>query len=81
MGTPTLTYSGGALPAGTNLSALIGPERVTLTQRRLEWRSRSIAATYDPTAVNLDFLRPGETLTIRYGVAVSDGTSKLQYDS
>ena len=54
----------------TSLSAL------KLTDGVSNGGTRSLAWTYDPTAVNLDFLRPGETLTIRYGVAVSDGHSQ-----
>ncbi|WP_283435632.1 tandem-95 repeat protein [Neorhodopirellula lusitana] len=34
----------------------------------------SIGYSYAPTAVNLDFLRPGDTLTITYDVLVNDGT-------
>ena len=75
VGTPTMTYSGGALSGGNNLSPLSALSAVSFTSSVSNGGARSIVATYDPTAVNLDFLRPGETLTIRYNVAVSDGTT------
>ena len=70
-----MTYSGGALPAGNNLSPLSALSAVSFSSSVSNGGARSIVATYDPTAVNLDFLRPGETLRIRYNVAVSDGTT------
>ena len=78
VGTPTLTYSAGngQLPAGNNLSALTSLSALKLTDGVSNGGTRSLAWTYDPTAVNLDFLRPGEILTIRYGVAVSDGRAQ-----
>ena len=78
VGAPTLTYSAGngQLPAGNNLSPLTALSALKFTDGVSNGGTRSLAWTYDPTAVNLDFLRPGETLTIRYGVAVSDGTSQ-----
>ena len=78
VGAPTLTYSAGngQLPAGNNLSPLTALSALKLTDGVSNGGTKTLAWTYDPTAVNLDFLRPGETLTIRYGVAVSDGTSQ-----
>ncbi len=35
---------------------------------------RSITWTYDPAAVNLDFLKAGDSLTITFPVTVTDGT-------
>src|SRR5262245_33524861 len=78
VGTPTLTYSGGALPAGADLSALTAPSALTLGSGVSNGGTVDLAWTYDPTAVNLDFVRPDETLTISYGVAVSDGTFQTQ---
>ena len=75
VGTPTLTYSAGALPAGTNLSALTALSALTLGSSTSNGGTTNIGWTYDPTAVNLDFLSVGETLTIRYAVAITDGTS------
>ena len=64
VGAPTLTYSAGngQLPAGNNLSPLTALSALKLTDGVSNGGPKTLAWTYDPTAVNLDFLRPGEML-------------------
>ena len=75
-GTPTLTYSGGALPPGADLSALTALSALTLGSATSNGGTVDLDWTYDPAAANLDFLRRGERLTVQYGFVVSDGESQ-----
>ncbi|PUE22823.1 hypothetical protein B9Z38_15035 [Limnohabitans sp. MMS-10A-160] len=72
--TATATWSGGSLPTGVNVSALVAASALQFgpgvtpngTATNLGW-------TYDPQAANLDWLPVGQTLTITYPVTISDG--------
>lgn len=76
IGTPTLTYSSGPLPLGVDLSALTVPGALTFGTGISNGGPVALGWTYDPTAVNLDFVRPDETITIQYDVAGSDGNTQ-----
>ncbi|MDZ7708512.1 MAG: VCBS domain-containing protein [Trueperaceae bacterium] len=75
----TITWSGGALDADaeTALAPLAADGVVTFdpTEATTTGGDFAFAASYAPSAVDLDFLAAGETLTISIPAAVSDGTS------
>ena len=64
VGAPTLTYSAGngQLPAGNNLSPLTALSALKLTDGVSNGGMKTLAWTYDPTAVNLDFHRSAPSL-------------------
>jgi VCBS repeat-containing protein len=77
---PTFSWSGGALTA-EQVQALTTAGSLTLTQTDSTGSgSGSVGWTYAVTDGALDFLNEGETLTISYGVTVTDngGASAVQ---
>jgi len=86
----SFTYSAGDLPdvatkaygkppSGLDISALTAPGALTLSKATLK-AAGTIAWTFDPKALSLDFLRAGETLTITYKLVVSDGAANVKKD-
>ena len=72
-GTPTAVWSGGAVPVGYDLSALTAANVLTLGAATTSTGGTvNISWSYDPAAVNLDFLAAGQTLTITYPVTITD---------
>ncbi len=73
-----LLFSGGALPAGSDVSNLAS--YLTFTSAVSDGRTKALSWTYDPPASNFDFLNAGETLVVVFGIRVSDGraSSPLQ---
>ncbi|HEY8382582.1 MAG TPA: Ig-like domain-containing protein, partial [Microvirga sp.] len=70
-----VSYSGGvALPDGVQ-AALGNPAAFSVEPVTANGRSQVMRWTYDPAALNLDFLKAGETITIAFSVAVSDSRS------
>ncbi|MBD2342306.1 VCBS repeat-containing protein [Calothrix sp. FACHB-156] len=64
------------LPAGVNLAALTAAGALTFgSPITADGTSQTIGYTYDPGAVNLDFLKAGDSLTVTYSLKVSDGTA------
>ncbi|MEL6553282.1 MAG: Ig-like domain-containing protein [Cyanobacteria bacterium J06621_11] len=75
VGSPTVELNGVAftLPAGA--TALIDSNAFGLTGATSNGGTADIAYSYDPGAVDLDFLADGDSLTLTYEVNVTDGTS------
>ena len=61
------------LPAGVNVDALINPNAVTFDSTTSDGKSDTLHWSYNPTGYNLDFLEPGDKLTITFNAQVSDG--------
>ena len=74
VGTPTLTYSGWAIPPLADLTALTSPRALRFGDGTSNGGTTELDLTYNPGPVDVDFLRPGETLKVRYPIVVSDGT-------
>jgi len=73
-GPAVIKYNGSTtLPAGINVDALINPSAVTFDSTTSDGKSDTLHWTYNPTNYNLDFLEPGDTLTITFNAQVSDG--------
>jgi VCBS repeat-containing protein len=73
-GKATIAWSGGALPAGVDVAALIDKSAIVFSASQT---SNGGAVTfdwsYDPKAANLNWLGEGETLTVTYLAHVDDG--------
>jgi len=75
VGTPTVVASTGvSLPAA--LAAALAPALSFSANLTSNGGTQTIGYSYDPTAVNLDFLRAGQTLTVTYAVKVGDSTAQ-----
>ncbi|MGE6690802.1 VCBS domain-containing protein, partial [Stutzerimonas stutzeri] len=77
VGSPTLSWSGGTLTSDqqTALAAALATGALTFGGSvTANGAAQTIGWTWDPSAANLDFLATGQTLTVSYQVAVSDGT-------
>ncbi|HYG25329.1 MAG TPA: VCBS domain-containing protein, partial [Caulobacteraceae bacterium] len=76
-GAATILYNGSAtLPAGVNVAALGLQSALTFTNTVVSnGAAQTLNYSYNPTAVNLDWLKQGDTLTITYAARVSDGTA------
>ncbi|MDP9812515.1 T1SS-143 domain-containing protein [Rhizobium tibeticum] len=73
-GNATAVWSGGALPAGVNLSALLSSSAIQFSpDQTSNGGAKTFNWTYDPQAANLDWLGEGQTLTITYQAQVNDG--------
>jgi VCBS repeat-containing protein len=69
-----VAWSGGELPGGVDLTALIELTALTFGDDVVSnGGTVTIGWTYDPAAVDLDFLAVGETLTVTWPVTVADG--------
>jgi fibronectin-binding autotransporter adhesin len=74
IGPAVIKYNGSTtLPAGINVDALINPSAVTFDSTTSDGGSDTLHWSYNPTGYNLDFLEPGDTLTITFNAQVSDG--------
>lgn len=75
-GNGTATYNGGAVPAAyaAGISSLIAASAVSFATATSTGGAQAITWTYNPAGANLDWLRAGDTLTIRFVASVSDGT-------
>lgn len=67
---PTVTFSGGALPAGF---PAITANNITSTPQTTNGGFVNIPAVFNSPLLNLDFLAKGQTLTITYKMGFSDG--------
>ena len=75
VGTPTVVESTGVvLPTG--LAAALAPALSFGTAVTSDGTTQTIGYTYDPAAVNLDFLRAGQTITVTYAVKVGDSATQ-----
>ena len=73
-GPALVKYNGSSsLPAGVNVDALINPDAVTFDSVKSDGKPDVLHWTYQPSNYNLDFLEPGDTLTITFNAQVSDG--------
>jgi len=72
-----VSFSGGALPAGVDIDALRDVAAISFDAATTTTSGgvNTLTWTYNPAATNLDWLASGETLTITYLAAVTDGTA------
>jgi fibronectin-binding autotransporter adhesin len=61
------------LPSGVNVDALINPSAVTFNSVKSDGKADVLHWSYNPTNPDLDFLEPGDTLTITFHAQVNDG--------
>ncbi|WP_346891100.1 Ig-like domain-containing protein [uncultured Roseibium sp.] len=76
-GAPSLVWSGGTLSAAqeASLLAALGTGKLSFDGSvAADGSAQSLGWSWDPAAADLDFLASGDTLTVTYDVAVSDGT-------
>jgi VCBS repeat-containing protein len=73
IGNATASYSGGAIPNGVDISALIAQGAISFNTVTTDGGSKTLSWSYDPAAANLDWLAQLQTLTITYNVQVNDG--------
>ncbi|MGJ4929170.1 VCBS domain-containing protein [Bradyrhizobium sp. HKCCYLS2038] len=75
----TVSYSGGALPAGVDIDALRDAAAISFDSvtTSISGGVNPLTWTYQPAAANLDWLAAGETLTITYLAEVTDGTAHV----
>jgi fibronectin-binding autotransporter adhesin len=67
-------YNGStSLPPGANVSALTDPGTITFDSVRTNGQPDVLGWTYHPSGADLDFLEPGDTLTLAFKALVSDG--------
>ncbi len=77
VGTPTISASPSFVIPSAVATALTAPGALTFIPASAlsGGTSQTLNYTYAPTAVNLDFLRPGDMLTITFTVKVNDGSA------
>ena len=74
VGDAVIKYNGSSsLPANANIAALIDPHALTFDSVTSDGQTDVLHWTYHPTGANLDFLEPGDTLSITFKAQVSDG--------
>jgi VCBS repeat-containing protein len=74
VGNAVIHYNGStALPANANVAALIDADAVTFDAVQSDGGAEVLHWTYDPATPNLDFLKPGDTLTLTFSAQVNDG--------
>jgi fibronectin-binding autotransporter adhesin len=67
-------YNGSTtLPSDANVSALIASSAITFDTVQTTGGHDVLDWTYNPTNADLDFLEPGDTLTLAFNATVSDG--------
>jgi fibronectin-binding autotransporter adhesin len=67
-------YNGSTtLPSDANVSALIASSAITFDTVQTTGGNDVLDWTYNPTNADLDFLEPGDTLTLAFNAIVSDG--------
>ncbi|NPV20208.1 Npun_F0296 family exosortase-dependent surface protein [Bradyrhizobium aeschynomenes] len=62
-----------SLPANAHVQALADAHAITFDSTTSDGKPDVLHWTYHPADVNLDFLNPGDTLTVTYQARVSDG--------
>jgi hypothetical protein len=73
-GPAVIKYNGSTtLPDGVNVDALINPKAVTFDSTTADGKADVLHWSYNPDHPDLDFLEPGDTLTITYHAQVNDG--------
>jgi fibronectin-binding autotransporter adhesin len=73
-GPADIMYNGSSkLPAGVNFDALINPSAVIFNSVTSDGKADVLHWNYNPTNPDLDFLEPGDTLTITFHAQVNDG--------
>jgi len=73
-GPAVITYNGSTtLPSGLNFDALINPKAVTFDSVKSDGKADVMHWSYNPDNPDLDFLEPGDTLTITFHAQVNDG--------
>jgi fibronectin-binding autotransporter adhesin len=73
-GPADIKYNGSStLPSGVNFDALINPSAVTFDSVKADGKADVMHWSYNPTDPDLDFLEPGDTLTITFHAQVNDG--------
>ena len=70
-----VSYSGGELPPTANLTALTASNALKIASAKATGKAQILKWTYDPAALDLDFLAAGETLQLVFKVRISDGKS------
>jgi VCBS repeat-containing protein len=74
IGDAVITYDGSTtLPSDANVAALIDPDAVTFDSVTTNGGLDVLHWTYNPSNPDLDFLEPGDTLSITFKALVSDG--------
>ena len=73
-GNAVATYNGSTtLPSGLDISALIASGAITFDTVKTTGGQDVLDWTYNPANANLDFLEPGDKLTLTFNATVSDG--------
>ena len=73
-GNAIATYNGSTtLPSGLDISALIASGAITFDTVKTTGGQDVLDWTYNPANANLDFLEPGDKLTLTFNATVSDG--------
>jgi VCBS repeat-containing protein len=65
------------LPDGVDVSSLISSGAISFDSVTSDGGTQTLHWTYNPSSPDLDFLQSGDTLTITYEAAVSDGTDNV----
>ena len=74
IGDAVVTYNGSShLPDNLDVDALVDSNAIKFDSVSSDGKADALHWTYDPAGANLDFLEPGDTLTITYRAQVSDG--------
>jgi VCBS repeat-containing protein len=74
----TVEYNGSStLPVGVDVSSLISSGAISFDSVTSDGGTQTLHWTYNPSSPDLDFLQSGDTLTITYEAAVSDGTDNV----
>jgi len=73
-GNAVAKYNGSTtLPSGVDVSALIASGAITFDTVKTTGGQDVLDWTYNPANANLDFLQPGDKLTLTFNATVSDG--------
>jgi hypothetical protein len=73
-GNASILYDGGAmLPSGAIVAPLVAAAAISFDSVTANVGVNVLNWTYDPTGANLDFLKPGDILTITYTADITDG--------
>ncbi len=73
-GSATVEYDGSTtLPANVDIAALAAASAIKFDSVTSNGGTEVLNWTYDPANPDVDFLKPGDTLTITYDAQVSDG--------
>jgi fibronectin-binding autotransporter adhesin len=74
IGDAVVKYNGSShLPGDFDVDALVDSSAIKFDSVTSDGNADVLHWTYDPAGANLDFLEPGDTLTITYRAQVSDG--------